>query len=690
MSNATYNRGRFRLRLPALSGGLDLAAEPDAIDDRRLSEGMNLWWERGALRTRPGVYCEEGRCETLFTPVEGVENTYTFGGVEPVGPAVDAGDIPAQVVTEAWSEYGVGYVRPLRIGRDGQAYPYRDEDGRLMKPFAADHCLVTNDESGNPLFFTPDGVFLIGGESIDGAWMSMEDWLYVPLLRVGGTGASTARDTTLTGVAFEAANLLTPRFRAQYTTDNVGIYYFLPRQGLDNEAVTAELLDDFGEAHYYRIEADKTQSAEEWGYCLNVSRSGGYVWFSASSGDPTAVAATGHGGNLTIEASKTDEAGRQKVLGMRFGTWFGGDSGGLAGGTRLFLAGNPRYPHLIHWSDVNNALYFPTTNYAYVGDATQAITAFGRQEDALIIFKERELYAAGYESTTVTAAEVTAGSVGDVTAVSAAFPLTPLSAGVGCDLPATIRLCHDRLVWADREGRVHMLLAQSPYSGRNVRTLSATIAPGLRALSETEWENASAAVLDGWYLLLTGNTVWVLHYDSPAFVRYAGRSTDAAAGELLCWFRWDVTVPGVTWQCVVSREAQAVLYGLQEQDGELRRLLYTFSGEEDRIPEGTSFVTQPISFSAATRCMDAGEEAVRKDITGVRLDHKAATHTRLMVTLTDDEGGVWRSPYMTAPRGCRLLSGLRQVRKVRLRLNGQGTLAVTGITLTGNGTGEVR
>lgn len=690
MSNATDRRGRFRLRLPTLSGGLDLAAEPDAIDDCRLSDGTNLWWERGALRTRPGLFCTQEHCETLHEAPTDTEDTYTFVKAAPLDVPVTAGGAPAEVVTEQWQENGITRIRPLRVGRDGLAYPYRDEDGGPMKPFAFDHCLVTNDETGNPLFFTPDGVFCIGGESIDGEWMSVEDWLYAPLLRIGGSGSFMPQDSTVTGTAFEAPNLLTPRFRAQYTTDGSGIYYFLPRQNLADEPVTASYLDNFGNYHSYTIEYDQTQSEADFGYRFHVNRAGGYVWFTNTAGDPVAVLASGHGGNLTVEASVRGGSGRRKILGMRFGTWFGGDNSGIGSGTRLFVSGNPEYPHLVHWSDVNNALYFPENNYAYIGDATQRVTALKKQEDALIIFKERELYAATYESTPISAAELTAGSVSDVTAQSAAFPLTPLSAGVGCDCPATIRLCHDRLVWANQNGSVHMLLAKSAYSGRNIRTLSAVIAPPLQRLSDAQRANMSAAACDGWYLLLTGNTIWALRYDSPAFVRYAGVAADRDAQEQLAWFKLDVTLAGVDWQFVTGREGMAVLYGLRRKNGALTRLLYTLSGDTDCVPQETGFAAAPIAFSAATKRLDVGDTGRRKDITGVWLDLHASAAAQLRVVLSDDDSGRWESPPLYARSGCRLIAGLRRARRVRVTLHGQGDVALAALELSGNTVGEVK
>ena len=691
MSSLSGRRGRFRLQMPAPSGGLDAAQEPDAIGDNRLADSLNLWWERGALRTRPGLYSTAAQCAVLHAaPEPDVEDTYSFGGVTAQGLQTMVGEVPAEVVTERFTENGFSRILPLRLGNDGSLYPYLDDDQKPMSAMYSKNCLVVASEYGKPLFFMDDGVRIIGGESIEGRWMDMEEWIYSPLLLVGGSGVKLKTEGTVTGRSFEAPNLLTSRFRAQYTTDGEGIYYFLPQKRLSAEPVTACLEDNTGSTHFYTIEADATASAAEWSYTLHVDRTAGCVWFTGADGTPAAVVSSVHGGNLTVEAGKANPTARKKILGMTLSCWFGGDSGGLRGGTRLFLAGNPLYPHLVHWSDVNNALYFPEGNYAYVGDADQRITALCRQEDSLILFKERELYAAGYESTPVSAADLTAGTVSDVTAACAAFPLVPLSSEIGCDCPATIRLCHGRLVWANRNGGVYTLLSRDACGARNVRTLSGAIAPLLRGLSADDWNNASAAAADGWYLLLTGHTVWALRFDSPAFVRYAGYAADREAQKQLCWFRLDVTVPGVTWQLLSGRGSGAVFYGLQEENGSLIRRLYTFSGKADCVPQTTGFAETPIFFSAETARLDLGEPGTYKDVTGARLDLTAEASARVKITLTDGEGGAWYSPALPVTRGCRLLTGLRGVRRVQLKLQGCGSAALSGWELTGTETGGVK
>ena len=155
MSDTTYKGGRFRLTLPPLSGGLDLAAEPDAIDDSCLSEGSNLWFTRGCLRTRPGLYCREEGRTVLREPIEG--DTYAFSGVTALGVSTVVEDTPAEVVAERWSENGKERIRPVRIGGDGIAYPYRDEGNGEMDPFPPPTVWLPTTKTVRRCFSPPTG-----------------------------------------------------------------------------------------------------------------------------------------------------------------------------------------------------------------------------------------------------------------------------------------------------------------------------------------------------------------------------------------------------------------------------------------------------------------------------------------------------------------------------------------------------
>ena len=47
---------KYRVEVPQLSGGVNLIDPPERVEDDQLTEAENVWWERGALRTRPGLH----------------------------------------------------------------------------------------------------------------------------------------------------------------------------------------------------------------------------------------------------------------------------------------------------------------------------------------------------------------------------------------------------------------------------------------------------------------------------------------------------------------------------------------------------------------------------------------------------------------------------------------------------------
>jgi len=675
------NEQSFRFRLPPPAGGLDLSAPPEAMETDRLSDSENLWWSRGKLRTRPGLSTNNQR-RLVTTPMP--EGYFVYGGIHTTGTAVKDKDGNPLV----WEHYKFGtteYLYPFYIDENGAEVPLEDDDGEPMQHFQNSSMLVANNEAGKPLFFTADGIFSNTGESMSGRWTNVEEFCHVPLMLVGGIGTNVKNSEYAEGTLFQAKNCLTPRFQAQYTTDGKGIYFYLPQKRLDAEDVVVRYTDGAGQEHTYTVPYDDTVSPFANGKRLAVDRVAGCVWFENINAVPMALSADTRGGNLTVEAQKTDARAREKILGMRLACWFGGDSGGGEKGARLFLAGNPDYPHMLCWSDTNNALYFPESNFAYIGDATQSITALAKQEDMLVIFKEREMYAATYTAQSVSERAFLDGEVGEVTAVTASLPITPLSAEIGCDCPETIALCHNRLVWAHSQEGVFTLLSQNPYSTRNIRPLSAPIDAGLKSLPAAAWENASAATFEGWYLLLTGDTVWVLRYDDTAFVRFG--TTDRKAQQALCWYRWNITLANVTWSRLVGGKIP-VLCGLFNLSGGYMYLQYVFDGDVDMVPVSGGCASKPVMFRAATACMDMGETGRYKDITGLWLD--MTCDGTLTLSLADETGSLWYATQGATTRGVRMLPSVRFVKRAKLCVSGSGVVAWGESELSGCEKGKVR
>jgi len=337
------------------------------------------------------------------------------------------------------------------------------------------------------------------------------------------------------------------------------------------------------------------------------------------------------------------------VYDMSCSAWFGGDNSGYGGGTRLFLSGNANEPNLVRYSDVDNPLYFPENNFMYVGDRSQAVTAFAKQNGMLVIFKERELYGCEYAYTAVSDESIAAGKTVDITA-AAYFPLTQLHPAVGCDLPRTVRLCGNRLVWTCRDGYVYMLSALNGWSEKAVRRISYAVEPTLkRMLTGDAW----AVLYHGNYLLFCGREVLLFDYTSNGFAGFSAHADDKKAGTNVPWYRWEL--PSAVMQAAGRDDAAVVFLA----DGEIAHF-GDGTCDGNGQPIHSRVVTKPFSLGTATRrksvyglwlqLANTGD-AVQVGVYG---DGVGSTVPQIVSTVCGEEGGF--SPYAVPCRRPRVLT----------------------------------
>ena len=706
---------QYRVTVPALKGGINLLDAPHLVEDNQLTDALNMWWKDQALRVRPGLSTNADCLYTLS------DNSHTLLGIK------DLFGVP----TFQFEELGEAdfYRTALEVGSNGDTYwatvrklfysgmatrPWDDSIGGSAS-HAVDALYI--DLSGNAsvssylteqLYYTPEGLILFSnGDSFctprkyDEPFEDMKPHLYAPLVLVNGRGAAGLNQAAVTGTLLEGYNLLTPRFRCQFTTDGEGIYFFLPQKHLDDREITVALTASNGQELVFTIPQGSVVSQTLSGWSVELSREGGYFWFKSAAG-PAAYPGVGFSSNVEITAEKSALCDPQKIGGMRFYTWFGGDANGINGGTRLFMGGNPLYPNLVHWSDINNPLYFPENNYAYVGETDNAVTAFGRQSDMLVIFKERELYYATYMAgSSVTAQEVIDGAVVDVAANAACFPLTQISAGVGCDCPDTVQLCGNRLVWATSEGKVYVLATVNQFNERNACDISGMIGPELQAIQRDKWKAASAGDYDGHYVLLVDDRLYLFDYGASAFHNASAYTREDTLQKGISWYKWEVAMEGVSFRRFMARDTRGMLLGDYSHNGWTYRILFTLQGEEDMLPHYEEqsgeivFTSRPIPAFFQTKVFDFGYPERRKTI---RRLHMGATdtgaHAITLSYITED--GV-------AQDACRLgltgdgkmrewmvTPGVSRVRQFGFRADSSGRMAVDSLVLRYEMKGEVR
>ncbi len=647
-------RGDHRLTIPMLSGGINTDDDPMLIADNELSASVNMDLRNGALRTRKALrVCKE---EPFFdgTAVSGLTDIQSVDVISP--QPIDINGVLYTVVISSMrgvDAAGSGsvtkerFVRlvPLDADNETLTYTFPIKNIAYLSPLVAVAC---DAEKYNTPFLVYGGgyVYRLNGTVIESV---PQEELYAPLVLINGKSVPYREgERTANGVMYEGFNALTRCYRAQFTS-SVSILgyseaYVMPTPlgagvgGIVMEIVTPYGITDVtmtldGDAVSFDIGDGTTRTAKARDNMILVD---------------TPLPVSEISGNVTITAhARTGNDDGGSVTGATIAQWFGGTQN-RGGGTRLFLAGfDSGKGSCLMWSDVDDPFYFPQNNYMHIGDPSQRITALAKQEDMLVVFKEREMYYTRYVEGSIDADSVMEGTNVDVTVSSAYFPLTQLSPQIGCDAPHTIALCRNRLVWMNKDGRIYTLRTAAAYSERNVREIGTKIHRHLSEVtSEAQRAVASAADIDGRYFLMIGNKAFVFDYGDSGFVNQSSYSSDKRASRNIAWFAHEYpTLPaGAVNRIVSDGRTRAVVIATERTSSVVFKrsrwyfeestadTLITENRNEDGEWIATAITNQPIACEFVTKQYVFGDETLIKRIKAVYLNIVTdEAHVRLIV-----------------------------------------------------------
>jgi len=613
MKDKTISAGKGKcFSVSAFSGGLHQANFDEKLPDGALTRCRNLWWEEGALRTRPGL-CLGGSVNAAG------ENRISMP------PEVRIGE---DVFLEGEREYRylleLQYTEPnhhavvclYRLYCDGEwarlchkTFPNPDvTETAYPLPYHGFLTCGPAVKGAGVFVFLDNGCILELGVSQSSFLELVDEDFYKPLVLIDGKPSESMVDAPLTGTAYEDYNLLTDSYRAAYTSDGAGIYYVLPKKQVQGDVTVSLTLPDgtYGEA---TLAGPGTTFAMFSGINASVElyRTSGMFRILQSG---SYVIGRGRDHNVTVTVSGT-ESRRADICHMQQAVWFGGSGSGLFAGGRLFLAGSLKDPNLLCWSASDRPLYFPAQNRITVGSTGQRITALAKQDQLLVIFKEAELYAAENPSAEDLREETELGNPVSTSRLT----LRQLHPGIGCRQPGTIRLCGNRLFWMDGKGRVCGLFSASPYRETNIRVVSGPCGDALR----TEMKDSAFGVeYRGRYLLCLDRSVYCLDYTR----------SDFSEGSGVRWYRWELPLPGGEENSDLDApryfagtefgEECLLLARIAVTDPALEQpqphtLAFRLEGEKDCPADVTGRQTgQPIPFSLMTQQYDMGTPARRK------------------------------------------------------------------------------
>lgn len=192
----------------------------------------------------------------------------------------------------------------------------------------------------------------------------------------------------------------------------------------------------------------------------------------------------------------------------------------------VVMSGSEAQPNAIFWSgnDENgaNPAYFPIEQYNLVGEHDDPITAFGRQQNKLVIFQKRRTSSATYDFTTVD----------DRLTVS--LNVMTINDKIGCDIPNSVQLVENNLVWANSRQGV-MYLKDSTYA---YETLVVCISGNINEDSKATQQSGLISALRAAKIVSSlddGERYWIIA-DGNAFIWDYSLQGYTANTEKLCWF----------------------------------------------------------------------------------------------------------------------------------------------------------
>ena len=194
---------------------------------------------------------------------------------------------------------------------------------------------------------------------------------------------------------------------------------------------------------------------------------------------------------------------------------------GGTGSLCIVMGGCKDQPNAYFWNGNNvamDATYWPMTQYQLAGDSSDPITGFGKQQSYLVIFKQRTVGRTMISTQYVSAGDITFGVEDTSGRLTIDLPYIQINDKIGCDLPWSIQLIENNLVWCNTEQGVHYLKDSSSAYENNIVCLSKKVngsstRHGLfEAIRNADPETVCSCDDTRKYWVVAGGKAWVWDY----------------------------------------------------------------------------------------------------------------------------------------------------------------------------------
>ena len=265
---------------------------------------------------------------------------------------------------------------------------------------------------------------------------------YVPTTYINCSPANGA------GTAYQPENFISPECTLEYNAESGVTDYHLP--------VAADSVTE--------VVVDGVTLTEGTDYTYNSTT--GVVSFTTAP--PVTVPPTNN--TVKITYSLENSTAMSNILDCPYAAVYGG-----TGSLCIVMAGSQTQPNAYFWNGNNAAMdatYWPMTQYQLAGDSSDPITGFGKQQSYLVIFKKRTVGRTMLSTQYVAAGDISFGVENSNGRLTIDLPYIQINDKIGCDLPWTIQLIENNLVWCNTEQGVHILKDSSSAYENNIVCLS--------------------------------------------------------------------------------------------------------------------------------------------------------------------------------------------------------------------------
>lgn len=161
---------------------------------------------------------------------------------------------------------------------------------------------------------------------------------------------------------------------------------------------------------------------------------------------------------VQIKYSLANSDAFKAIMDCRYGIAYGGTQD-----LCIVLGGCEAQTNAYFWNGNNAAMdptYFPMDQYNLAGNTEEHVTGFGKQQAMLVIFTDKSIGRSSLGTQTIN------------DRVYITFDYVPINARIGCDLPWTIQLIENNLVFCNRQQGLHFVNDSSAAYENNVIGIS--------------------------------------------------------------------------------------------------------------------------------------------------------------------------------------------------------------------------